>query len=232
MWKRAWADTLRSLGLHSLFKLVRSIFLVAIALLIVRYLGGQTQMREEILWIVSSLAAIGVVFLITFLFHLIRAPVYDKWERANEATAKPKPIPLPNRGDLIKTLGEVERTACEYIPQIKRHSDITGENVHTFKVDAMIAFDKLRQNYKNAIIKLEDEERIAGKDFQAITIFFKAFLNIQEALADFTKSEDTYGARLEGSEFKNKLKEHFEVVLRRINEISQPNSDKEGSQPK
>lgn len=37
-------------------------------------------MSEEFLWIISTLVPIGIVFLITFLFHLVRAPVYIKWE--------------------------------------------------------------------------------------------------------------------------------------------------------
>ena len=80
MWKKAWEDTIPAIGYRNRGNAIRSIILAVIALFIVRYLGGQSQMSEELWWIVASAIAVGVVFVGTFLFNLIRAPVYLKWE--------------------------------------------------------------------------------------------------------------------------------------------------------
>jgi len=37
-------------------------------------------MSEEFLWVISAFAAVGIVFSFTFIFHLIRAPIYLRWE--------------------------------------------------------------------------------------------------------------------------------------------------------
>jgi len=91
MWKRAWKDTWPAIGIHNKGNAIRSIVLVVIALLLVRYLGGQPQMSEELRWIVSSGIAVVVVFFGTFLFNLVRAPVYIKWEKEKAPTIAVRP---------------------------------------------------------------------------------------------------------------------------------------------
>lgn len=77
-------ETIYTIGFRDWKNAVRSVLLGVIALLIVRYFGGQEQMSEELRWIVSSLVAIGAVFILTFLYHLVQAPVYIKWENEKQ----------------------------------------------------------------------------------------------------------------------------------------------------
>ncbi len=83
MWKRAWGDTLPELW-NSWGKRLRNLILLVITLLIVRGVGGWEQMNEEMRWLISGGIASVVVLLGLFLFNLIRAPVFMKWEREKE----------------------------------------------------------------------------------------------------------------------------------------------------
>lgn len=87
MWKRAIKDTLPELG-NTWGKRIRNILLLVFALLIVRWLGGWGQMTEEFRWIISSGIALVIVLLGLFLFNLIRAPVYLKFEKEKEPVLK------------------------------------------------------------------------------------------------------------------------------------------------
>lgn len=84
MLKRAFTDTLLQFGYHNLRNIWRFIVPTVLALLIIRYIGGEVQMNEELRWIIATLIAVVVVFSVTFLFNLIRAPVYIKFEKERE----------------------------------------------------------------------------------------------------------------------------------------------------
>ena len=59
--KPAFEDALRSVGWQSWENLLRTTFLIIVALLIVRLLGGQGQMTEELRWVVATVIAFAVV---------------------------------------------------------------------------------------------------------------------------------------------------------------------------
>lgn len=83
MWKRALKDTLPELG-GNWGKRIRSIILLGLALLLVRWIGGWEQMSEELRWLISSGVALVFVLFLLFLFNLIRAPVYIRFEKEKE----------------------------------------------------------------------------------------------------------------------------------------------------
>lgn len=80
MWRRAFKDTLPELG-NSWGKGIRNVLFLAIALIFVRWFGGGEQMSEEARWLLSSGIALLIVLAGLFLFNLIRAPVYLKFEK-------------------------------------------------------------------------------------------------------------------------------------------------------
>ena len=63
---------------------LRSLVLFAIALGIVRYVSGSRQMSEEAAWGISSLIALVVVIFGVFVFSLMRAPVFLRFEKEKE----------------------------------------------------------------------------------------------------------------------------------------------------
>jgi hypothetical protein len=84
MCKRAFTDTLFQFGYRNLRNTWHFIVPTVLALLIIRYIGGEVQMNEELRWIIATIIAAGVVFGVTFLFNLSRAPVYIKFEKERE----------------------------------------------------------------------------------------------------------------------------------------------------
>lgn len=84
MWKRATKDTLSFFGWNKR-TLIVPILLWLLGAIIYYFWQGKQAMLEEITVAVSfALIPIGVFLLGLFLFHLIRAPVYIKWEREKE----------------------------------------------------------------------------------------------------------------------------------------------------
>ncbi len=80
MWRRALKDTLPEL-VNSKGKVIRNLLFLGIALFLVRWFGGSEQMSEEARWLLSSASALIIVLVGLFLFNLIRAPVYLKFEK-------------------------------------------------------------------------------------------------------------------------------------------------------
>ena len=117
MWKRALKDTLPELGYHKIPNSIRSVLLVILSLLIVRYLGGESQMNEELRWIISAIVALLVVFLGTFLWNLVRAPVFIRFEREREPKLVVKGIRIYYDGKGVQWLGlGVENPTLSPIP--------------------------------------------------------------------------------------------------------------------
>ena len=72
--RRANNETLHFIGFDSLRRFIRSTILVAIAIVVVKYIGSSEQMSEELLWIIAIFTAAGIIYIPMFIWNLIKAP--------------------------------------------------------------------------------------------------------------------------------------------------------------
>jgi len=83
--RRAFSDTLSFLGFPNRARLVVSLVLFGVALVVTWILSGTQQMNEELRSGLAVVAAVGVLFVPTFLWNLLAAPVRMEREAHAEA---------------------------------------------------------------------------------------------------------------------------------------------------
>ena len=104
--------------------------------------------------VVGMIVGLIMVFGGIYLLNLFRAPYRQLNEARRLLQAKPKPIPLPNRNELIKAIAKVKTATLKYINLQDTRSTRTSVEV-----------SQALKSYENAIENIESERLVAGKEY-------------------------------------------------------------------
>lgn len=166
--------------------------------------------------VIGAIVGFGIIYLIC----LFRAPYKQRNEARTLLETKRKPIPLPNRNELIKAIAEVKTTTLKYIHLQDTQSTRTLAEV-----------TQAHECYENAIERLESERLVAGKEYDAILLSLDGFIIIQTILSRTQDivSEDVRKGKLRGAKLDEEFKRFVDKIISKIEVTSQPNFDTRGS---
>jgi len=118
MWKRAWELTRKSFG-WKLQTLITSIISLIAGLLIAKHFLQDTEMAGQLIGTIAPIGGGLAGVIVLFIFHLIRAPVYIKFEREKEPRLTIVDIVRSHYGEkghswelIIKNLGTDRADDC------------------------------------------------------------------------------------------------------------------------
>ena len=241
-WRRAWEDTER-------FRHTAGSFwgLEIVGASVLGLVGGyagfllapinatpkQSFMYPAIGAVVGVIVGLTIVFLLIYGLNLFSAPYRQRNEARDLLLAKPKPIPLLNRGELIRAISEVQHTSGELLMAQEQLDNLEARSPNLVHVDAMETRDDAYAKYKQAINKLSAEKMVAGKPFESLLSDLIAYISTQvwvkEAKPTSIGGDDPQKDRTALGTF-GRIAGKINEATRKIDELSGQAPDKEGYQ--
>lgn len=103
MWKRAWKDSLSFFGWNLRTLTVGLLLWILGALFFWQWQGVEAMLEEIAVAVSFGLIPIGFFLVGLYVFHLIRAPIYMKWEKEKEPNMTVSPYSGRRQSDWEKT---------------------------------------------------------------------------------------------------------------------------------
>lgn len=234
--RRAMADTMHAPRQNPWFFWIIGTVMVALGTFLgVIYTPEGSSKFLSIIYPIAGVilgAIIGII--IIFIINLILAPYRQRNEARDLLLAKPKPIPLLNRGELIRAISEVQQTSGELLMAQEQLDNLEAMSPNLVHVDAMETRDYTYAKYKQAINKLSAEKMVAGKLFESLLSDLIAYISTQvwvkEAKPTFIGSNPQQFHIHTALETFGRIASKVSEVTRKIDELSGQVHDIEGSQ--
>lgn len=100
MWRRAWKDSSSFFGWNKRTFTVPLFLWLMGAIIFYQWQGKEAVLEEVVVAISFTLIPVGVFLILLYLFHLIRAPIYMKWEKEKQPKLTVREVV---RGNLSRT---------------------------------------------------------------------------------------------------------------------------------
>lgn len=169
-----------------------------------------------------------------FLLSLVVAPYKQRNQARALLQARPKPIPLSNRDELIRALSEIQLTSGELLMAQEHLDDLEARSPNLVHVDAMTARDNAHSKYKQAINKLDAEGLVASEPFKSLISDLTGYISTQvwmkEAKPTIIGGDPQQFRIRTALEIFGRIASRVSEVTRKINELSGRVPHKGGSQ--
>jgi hypothetical protein len=215
-WHRASVDTERFRSKRFWFWWVEVIGAGAIAGLTAGILWERSILSAwQVGLITFGVFAIGflIIYALIFLWNLFRAPYHQRNEVRTLLAERPKPKPLTNRGDLLRTIAEVRIATIQFVESIENLKKWAKLHPNLVNVEVMTTIDKAQHRQKNAYETMEKEILVAGSDYEPILkplyLFMQSSAILNESPTENKGTLLTYKSKLEKviTETRNKIDE-------------------------
>jgi len=196
---------------------------------------GVTTAEIIIRSIVGGLGGLVTAFVIVLAWNLLRAPYKQRNEARAALSQRPKPIPLPNRNELLRAISEVKQTSGRVLmeqEQMDKWQATHPDNVPGFVIER--ATNAITE-YGQAMSNLYSEKMVAGNPFESILNDLDGYISTQvwiklDKLSIVGGEPDNVQVR-SAVEIVGRIAGRINGAIREINEITGQVRDKEGSQP-
>ncbi len=232
-WQRACKDT-RHAVLSTVRYQVAALIAAAVGGLIVAYVvpATATAQQQGIWGVVGVLGTVVALMLATLLWHWHHAPVRQRDEARALLLAKPKPIPLPNRGELLRAISVVQDTCGELLMAQEQLDQMQTTSPYLANTELTGIRDYAKDEYEQAISRLNAESLVAGQAFEKILSDLIGYVTTQvwvhTAKPVFVGGDPQPNRTLLGT--FGKIAGRVHMTIQKIEEISGQVPDTEGSQ--
>lgn len=160
-WRRAKRDTWSAQTTNPLVWLGQGALSLTGLLILPRVLSD-TAITQTVVSVIGGAGGPIIVFLAVGLWNLFRAPYRQRDEARRQLESKPKPLPLPNRQQLLEAIADTRSAALKY-GSLKRRR-MKANAVPLTNSEVKTAFDKAT----SALELLRKQELVAGIDYQPV----------------------------------------------------------------
>ncbi|MFC1905102.1 hypothetical protein ACFLXT_05035 [Chloroflexota bacterium] len=175
--------------------------------------------------VIGMLAMVGIAFVVS----LIVAPYRQRDEARALLLAKPKPVPLQNKGELIRSISEVRQTSGELLLAQEQLDDLNARSPYIAHVEAMDAKENAKLKFNSAMNKLDAEILLAGKPFESILSKLTGYISNQVWIKE--DKPIFHGGEPEALGFRTALTT-FGRIVGRINNVIQEIDELSGQVPR
>jgi len=182
---------------------------------------------------IGSVTGAIVGFAIIYLVFLFLAPYRQRNQARNLLRAKPKPIPLQNRKELIEAIASVENTTIQLINKQHELDKMTAQSPYMISTVAAANKDRAYARWNDSMNELRRQYLVAGDAFEKIAVDFTGFVAIQvmSKMGQIKHSEDIKPLVVQDVlRFAGALGVRVKETIRKIDEISGQVPYKENSQ--
>lgn len=181
----------------------------------------------------SVVAILGMVG--AWICATIKAPVKQRDEARALLVAKPKPVALRNRDELIRAIAEVRESTGKLLQAQEQLDDLEARSPNIVNTKAMVARDKACTEYNQAMDKFHAEILVAGEHYENLLHDLSGYISTQvwvkTAKPTFVGGDPQQFRILTALEYFGRIAGKVNEVRRKIDELSGQAPDKEGSQP-
>jgi hypothetical protein len=175
--------------------------------------------------VIGGLGGLVTAILIIFGWNLLRAPYRQRNEARILLAERPKPKPLTNRDDLLRTIAEARIATIQFVQNVENLKKWTKLHPNLVNVEAMSTIKEAQHRQERAYEAMEKEILVAGSDYEPILKPLYSFMQSSAILnASPTDNQSTVLT------YKFRLEEIITQTRNKIIELSKPTSHKESPQ--
>ncbi len=127
----------------------------------------------------GGLIGLLVAFLAICVFNFTRAPYLQRNEARALLQTKPKPIPLPNRDELLRAISDVQMASGKFLMAQEQLDDLQTRSPNSAPIDAINTKSGAYTEYEQAMNKLAAEKMVAGKPFESLLSDLLVYISTQ-----------------------------------------------------
>jgi len=230
---RAWVDTKKWL----LNSFIAWIIVAAVSGMITAIVIPtiNTIIFRAIYGFIGAVIALILIICITYIVHLAITPYRQRNEVRKSLLEKQKPVPISNKDALIRAIITLTQSAMELVieQELLEKPKLQTLGLGIIPKINESKFEQTVGNYKQAMHQYAAEGLIAGESLHETLISLNYFINMQVDFRLITPKPlgiDGKPVLLDSLHFINQLSKIRDYTIRKINETTQPISQKEGSQ--
>lgn len=169
-----------------------------------------------------------------FLLSLAVAPYRQRNQARTLLQAKPKPIPISNRDELLRAISDVQMASGKFLMAQEQLDDLQARSPKTVPIDAINTKSGAHTEYEQAMNKLEAEKMVAGKPFESLLSDLIVYISTQIWMKE--AKPIIYGGKPEPLGFRTalatfgRMASRISKAIQEINELTGQVPDNEDSQ--